>query len=287
MIQATNGQLRLVDTAEGTSTIIPVQDPIYDFSSETTNNGNYAVAVASGLVTFTVGGISAALSRSPLNTINPNDIESITVLKDASATAIYGSRGANGVILIETKRGARGGTAQMEYDVYVASATAANTLDYLTGSQYRSFIQAQRDAAPAGAERDAWQARLDNQGAFDTDWEDAVLRTGMATNHNLSFFGGSATTQYRASLNYFDQKGVVIANGLQRYQGRLNAQHEAFSGKLQLGLNLTLALCTPTPVAFQLCPLGFACRCLACRIRPTARHTLAAFTGAAPGTTAT
>jgi TonB-linked SusC/RagA family outer membrane protein len=199
-----------------------------------------------------VGGIDAALSRSPLNTINPNDIESITVLKDASATAIYGSRGANGVILIETKRGARGGTSQMEYDVYVAGATAANTLDYLSGSQYRSFIQAQLDAAPVGSpERDDWQDRLDNQGAFDTDWEDAVLRTGMATNHNLSFFGGSATTQYRASLNYFDQKGVVIANGLQRYQGRLNAQHEAFQGKLQLGLNLTASRVFNDYLAFE------------------------------------
>src|SRR5690606_1241763 len=63
--------------------------------------------------------------------------------------------------------------------------------------------------------------------------------------------------------------------------------HDLVAFLLQLGLNLTLALCTPTPVAFQLCPLGFACRCLACRIRPTARHALAAFTGAAPGTTAT
>ncbi|HEX6048848.1 MAG TPA: SusC/RagA family TonB-linked outer membrane protein, partial [Gemmatimonadaceae bacterium] len=199
-----------------------------------------------------VGGIDAALNRSPLNTINPNDIESITVLKDASATAIYGSRGANGVILIETKRGARGGTSQMEYDVYVAGATAARQLDYLTGDQYRAFIQSQRDAYPTGSpERATWQSRLDNQGTFNTDWEDAVLRTGVATNHNLSFFGGSASTQYRASLNYFDQKGVVIANGLQRYQGRLNAQHEAFSGKLQLGLNLTASRVFNDYLAFE------------------------------------
>jgi iron complex outermembrane receptor protein len=198
-----------------------------------------------------VGGIDAALSRSPLNTINPNDIESITVLKDASATAIYGSRGANGVILIETKRGARGGSSQMEYDVYVAGATAANTLDYLTGDQYRAFITQQRDATPAGAARDAWTTRLNNQGSFSTDWEDAVLRRGMATNHNLSFFGGSPTTQYRASLNYFDQKGVVIANGLQRYQGRLNAQHEAFQGRLQLGLNLTASRVFNDFLAFE------------------------------------
>jgi iron complex outermembrane receptor protein len=197
-----------------------------------------------------VGGIDAALGRSPLNTINPNDIESITVLKDASATAIYGSRGANGVILIETKRGARGGTSQMEYDVYVAGSQAANTLDYLTGSQYRQFIQQQINST-TGATQTAWQDRLAQQGNFDTDWEDAVLRNGMATNHNLSFFGGSATTQYRASLNYFDQKGVVIANGLQRYQGRLNAQHEAFSGRLQLGLNLTASRVFNDYLAFE------------------------------------
>jgi TonB-dependent SusC/RagA subfamily outer membrane receptor len=174
--------------------------------------------------------ISAALPRSPLNTINPNDIESITVLKDASATAIYGSRGANGVVLIQTRRGLSG-RPSIDYDTYVAAATPSHKLNFLSGDQYRTFVTA--NAAILGPEQVA------GLGTASTDWEDALTRIGWATNHNLSFAGGQGPTTYRASLNYFDQEGVVIANGLKRYQGRLNAQHQAFDGRLGLGLNLT------------------------------------------------
>ena len=182
---------------------------------------------------YGVAGINPALSRSGLNSINPNDIESITVLKDASATAIYGSRGANGVILIETKRGERAGASLVEYDVYVAAATPARKLGFLSGNQYRAFIQEQVDAGELAA------SRLDALGTANTNWEDELTRTGYATNHNLSFSGGTQSTRYRASLNYFDQTGVVLSNGLKRYQGRLNANHQALDGRLQLGLNLT------------------------------------------------
>jgi TonB-dependent starch-binding outer membrane protein SusC len=175
-----------------------------------------------------IASINAQLARSPLNSINPDDIESITVLKDASATAIYGSRGANGVVLITTKRVSTG-AGQMEYETYIASSSPTKSLELASGQQYRAFVTAQY---PAGA------AAL---GTANTDWEDEITRNGMATNHNLSFSGGSAATQYRASLNYFNQKGVVIANGLERYQGRLNATHDAFAGKLRMGLNLMAA----------------------------------------------
>lgn len=189
-------------------------------------------------------GWNAMLPRSPLNAINPDDIETITVLKDAAATAIYGSRGANGVILITTKRGARG-AGDMEYDGYVGAATAAKKLDLATGQQYRAFIQQQVNqynadvaagkAVPGGLPPNA----LTSLGSANTDWQDAVLRTGIATNHNLAFSGGSQQTQYRASLNYFDQQGVIVNSGIKRYQGRLNANHEAFTGHLRLALNLT------------------------------------------------
>jgi iron complex outermembrane receptor protein len=191
-----------------------------------------------------VGGVRPALARSPLNTLNPNDIESITVLKDASATAIYGSRGANGVILITTKRGATGGTI-LEYDTYVSAALPTEQLDLLSGNEYRSFVEQQVAAGTLAP------SRLDNLGTANTDWEKEVTRTGFATNHNLSFAGGSATTQYRASLNYFDQSGVVLSNGLRRYQGRLNAQHQALDGRLHLGLNLTASRVNNDYVAFE------------------------------------
>ena len=191
-----------------------------------------------------VGGIRPALARSPLNSINPNDIASITVLKDASATAIYGSRGANGVILITTKNGVAGGS-NLEYETYVAAATPSRKLNFLTGDQYRDFV--------TGLVEDGTldDAQLDLLGPANTDWEEELTRTGIATSHNITFSGGSQTTQYLASLNYFDQKGVVIANGLKRYQGRLNGQHQALDGRLQLGLSLTASRVDNDYLAFE------------------------------------
>lgn len=178
-------------------------------------------------------GFDHALARSPMNSINPSDIESITILKDASATAIYGSRGANGVILIQTKRGSVRAAEGLRYESYIAAATPSKKLDYLTGSQYRNFVQQQVTAGKLDA------ARLTSLGTSNTDWEDEVTRTGYAQNHNVSFSGGTQATKYRASLNYFEQQGVVLSSGLQRYQGRLNALHSTFGGKLGVSANLT------------------------------------------------
>src|SRR5690348_10688843 len=184
------------------------------------------------------GGVSnynAQLPRSPLNAINPNDIETITVLKDAAATAIYGSRGANGVVLITTKRGSTRPAGNMEYDGYVGASQAAKKLDIASASQFSNFVKAEIAAGQLPASANS------SIGTANTDWQDAILHTGIATNHNVAFSGGSQSTQYRASLNYFDQQGVVIGNGLKRYQGRLNANHDAFSGKLRIALNLMAA----------------------------------------------
>jgi TonB-dependent starch-binding outer membrane protein SusC len=179
-----------------------------------------------------IGG-SNSLPRNPLNLLNPSDIANITVLKDASATAIYGSRGANGVVLIETKKGSTSGASTLEYEGFAAASSRSNSLGLLTGSEYRSFVQEQVSAGRLP------QSRLADLGTANTDWEDAIAQTGMTQNHNLSFSGGSQNTQYRASLNYLNQEGVVIANGLQRFQGRLNANHLALDGKLRLQLNLS------------------------------------------------
>jgi iron complex outermembrane receptor protein len=179
-----------------------------------------------------ISGNTAALPRNPLNLINPADVANITILKDAAATAIYGSRGANGVVLIETKKGAAG-TTTVEYDGYIGASTASRELETLNGDEYRAFIRSQIAAGALPANREA------TLGTANTDWEDEITRTGIAQNHNVSFSGGTRATQYRASLNYFDQQGVVLANGLQRYQGRINGTTRAFNDKLQLGLNLT------------------------------------------------
>jgi len=205
-IQASNNPLYVVDG-------VPLQD-------------ENPVASAS------INGVNAALPRNPLNSINPNDIESITVLKDASATAIYGSRGANGVVLVQTKRGARG-SSTLEYDTYVAASKAARHLDFVSGDEYRSYVQAQVAAGNLPS------TQLALMGTANTNWEDALLHTGYATNHNIAFSGGTQQTNYRASLNYFDQQGVVIANGLKRYQGRLNGHTSAINGKINLDANLS------------------------------------------------
>jgi TonB-linked SusC/RagA family outer membrane protein len=177
-----------------------------------------------------VGGAAPA-PRNPLNLINPADIASITILKDAAATAIYGSRAANGVVLIETKKGAAGG-ASTEYDGYVAMATPAKYLDLLSAADYRKFVDDLIAAGTLGADARG------GLGSHNTDWQRAMMRNATTHNHNLSFAGGRGETQYRASLNYMDQEGIVIANGFKRLQGRLNGTHQTFENRLRFGLNL-------------------------------------------------
>jgi TonB-linked SusC/RagA family outer membrane protein len=172
------------------------------------------------------------LPRNPLNMINPSDIASVTILKDAAATAIYGARAANGVVLIETKKGSGAGPS-MEYEFSAGNSWAPNRLNVLSGAEYRAFISKQvTDGVLA-------PAVLAQEGPANTNWEDALMRTAPTINHNLSFAGGSANTTYRASLNFFNQEGAVIANGLKRYQARVNGNHQAMDGKLRMALNLT------------------------------------------------
>ena len=209
----------------GGTSISASNDPLYVVDGVPLQNESTVAGAATP-------GVNAALNRNPLNAINPNDIESMTVLKDAAATAIYGSRGANGVVLIQTKRGSRG-TSSLDYDTYAAASSPARRLEFLTGDQYRAFVQAQVTAKNLPA------SQLALNGTANTDWEKALTHTGYANSQNMAFSGGSQVTHYRASLNYFDQQGVVISNGLTRYQGRLNAQHAALDGRVNLDLNLT------------------------------------------------
>ena len=226
-----NAQIRI----RGGTSISASNDPLYVIDGVPISN---AATEPGGIG---IGG-SPSLPRSPLNLLNPSDIESITILKDASATAIYGSRAANGVILIQTKKGAEGGGSTMEYDGYVAMSAPSNYLELLNGAEYRQFLQQQLARVPAGdtAGLRQWTNRVNSQGTANTDWERAVTRRDAIThNHNLSFAGGREDTRYRASLNYMDQEGIVLSNGLKRVQGRLNASHHSFEDRLRLGINLT------------------------------------------------
>jgi len=176
-------------------------------------------------------GQNNSLPRNPLTLINPTDIEAITVLKDASATAIYGSRGANGVVQITTRRG-REGRPELSYDTYTGWSSPSRRLDVLDGDEYRAFVQGEVAAGRLA------QTRLAALGSDNTDWEQALLRTAGTQSHNVAFAGGAANTQYRGSLSMFDQHGIVLSSGLQRLSGRINASQRAMDNRLRLGFNL-------------------------------------------------
>lgn len=210
------------------------------------------------------------LPRNPLNLLNPSDIASITILKDASATAIYGSRAANGVILVETKKGAAAGGPSIAYDTYVAAASPAGYLNLVTADQYRQFVGQQTPifisdtiacphTAPGGLidpncfnSARGLDPKIQAQlGTANTDWYRAVTRTSVTHNHDLSFSGGSEDTRYRASLNYMNQQGVSLANGLERIQGRLSATHKALDNRMRLGVNVTTSRVNDRYILFE------------------------------------
>ena len=201
-----------------------------------------------------------ALPRNPLNLMNPGDIASITVLKDASATAIYGSRASNGVVLIETKKGNASSGPTFEYDGYVSTSSPARRLDVLSGSEYADFVRAQVAAGNLTSARLAQLGLLLKTGPnpgdtsrviYNTNWENAITRSSVTHNHNLAFSGGTEATRYRASLNYANQQGVTLSSGLERIQGRLSATHADLNNRLRMELNVTTSRVNNTYLTYE------------------------------------
>ncbi|GAB3962400.1 TonB-dependent receptor [Spirosoma harenae] len=168
----------------------------------------------------------------PIQTISPNDIESMDVLKDASAAAIYGSRAANGVILVTTKRGKSGKTT-VTFNNYVSAATISNRLDLLDGPGYRDAVTKFKGASSLtdGVRFPA--------GNFNTDWVKETTRTAYINNHDIAVAGGSSTFSYRGSLSYINQQGTVKNTGLDRLTGRINLDQKAFDNRLNIQYNLS------------------------------------------------
>lgn len=159
-----------------------------------------------------------------MSTVSPTDIESISVLKDASSAAIYGSRAAGGVILITTKRGS-GSKTQINYDGYVTASTVANKPDMLNAQEWRD---ANKELGNDISLYDGYTA--------DTDWFDAMMRTGISQNHSLSLSGGTSKSNYRASYTYMDRNGIARDNWMKRHSFRFQFQQRALNDKLRIGL---------------------------------------------------
>ncbi|MEJ7769659.1 MAG: SusC/RagA family TonB-linked outer membrane protein [Chitinophagaceae bacterium] len=171
--------------------------------------------------------------RNPLNSINPSDIQSIEILKDASATAIYGSRGANGVVIITTKTGSKG-KLKVNYEAYAGIQNVARNVTLLSPEQYMKTINELIDAGAGSANQKI--TSIDNGG---TDWlQKLYTKNAPIQNHNLSLTGGSENTTFLVSLNYFNQEGILINSSYKRIAGRINLEHN-IKDKFKLGVNLS------------------------------------------------
>lgn len=174
---------------------------------------------------FVIDNSSIGVASNPLNFINPQDIATMDVLKDASATAIYGARAANGVIVITTKKGQAGKT-EMNLNVSTAFATIANPIDVFSASEFRNQVN-------------AVGGNLLDAGA-NTDWQDELTRTGISKNINFSMSGGKSDSfNYFVSTGVDNQQGTFENSSLKRYSGRVNLNQKAWDGRLNVDLNLT------------------------------------------------
>jgi iron complex outermembrane receptor protein len=169
-------------------------------------------------------GISGAAN--PLSLINPNDIESFSILKDASASAIYGNRASNGVILITTKKG-KSGKPVIDFSSQFSVAKLVKEASVLTADQLRAYVKANGTATQ--------QAQL---GTANTDWQKQIYQTALTTDNNISLSGATKVLPYRVSFGYLDQDGILKTSSLQRLTGAINLNPSFFTDHLKVNLNL-------------------------------------------------
>ncbi len=165
----------------------------------------------------------------PLSMINPNDIESFTILKDASATAIYGSRGSNGVIIITTKKGRTGQNLRVSYSGNISLSTLPTKRDVLTGDEYRALI-----AEKFGTSSTEY-AQL---GSANTDWQDLIFRSPVSHDHNITLTGGYKNMPYRISLGYTNNEGIVKTSSFERFTAAVNLSPTFFDNHLKVNANI-------------------------------------------------
>lgn len=174
-----------------------------------------------------------------IDLVAPDDIGSMEVLKDASSTAIYGSRAANGVIMVNTRNSGKG-LGKLSYSAYAASETISNSIDMATGDELRSYL---RDNGKV-------LDKISDDGS-NTHWLDEVTRTGISQNHNFNFNAGGENSSYGASLNYFDNQGIIKTSAMERFIARANMEQRLFDNRLKINLNLTNSSTTNDRIASQ------------------------------------
>jgi len=162
------------------------------------------------------------------STINPNDIETFTVLKDASATAIYGSRASNGVIIITTKKGEKGAAPRVSYDGNISVSTKVNSIDVMSANEFRDFVT-NKFGATSGA--------VKLLGTANTDWQKEIFRTAIGHDHNVTVSGGLKNMPYRVSVGYTNQNGILDTSNFERYTGSFNLSPSFFDNHLNVNIN--------------------------------------------------
>lgn len=228
----------------GGSSITASNDPLYVIDGFAL--GGSSVATGAG------GGGLGNSTTSPLESIDPSTIESIQVLKDASATAIYGSRGANGVVIITTKQGKKG-YSSLNFETFTGVSTIARPIDLLGGQDYidwwneyyplvnvdptndqnrEAFLYREDDGTPISAEDSRFIVN---------DWQDEITRTAITKNYKLAMTGGSDNSSYSGSFSYLDQEGIIKTSDYERYSGNLNVRQN-INEKLQAGVNINLGI---------------------------------------------
>lgn len=230
-----NVQIRGVSTLSGNT------DPLYVIDG-------VPIEAVTATVSGSTGDLSQQPSMNPLASINPNDIESIEVLKDASATAIYGSRATNGVIIITTKQG-KAGKTNVNYNFRLDLATVAKKYDVLNAYEY-GLYENELDRTSAGYDMQGnvianttplrhSEEELERYKIYSTDWQDLMYQTAISQDHQIGISGGSNSTQYNITAGYTNQEGIILNTGLERYSFRLNLKSE-LTKKLTLQVNSSL-----------------------------------------------
>lgn len=201
----------------GSNSIRSGQEPLYVVDGIPLDNSNLTPTGG------TAAGYGSGGNKNPLSFINTEDIETIDILKDASSTAIYGARGANGVVLITTKKGKKG-EGIITFDSYVGTSTIREKMNVLSASQFRSYARADG-------------TKLLDLGAS-TDWQNNVFRTAITQNYALGLSGGGENNTYNASFGYLDQEGIVYNSGIKKLNGSLKVTQKAFNNRLLLTASL-------------------------------------------------